>query len=242
MTLKSYVPDSPYVTDSLKDNSEELSLLLSISKPKNCKAGELVYVQGEASKPYLYLVEKGKVKISLLSENGSERIITIHGKNTIFGYGAAFDIYPYFNSATAMEETRLRIIKIGDFINLAEKHPKLFLMIISSYSRVTRMLVLLIEDFSFLDAERRVAHMIYQLAREVGQKTAKGIMIAKEVTQGELACLTGLSRVSVSLALNHFEDLDIIRKKRHLILVLNIEKLEALLKNPESPENTPHFG
>lgn len=242
MTLKSYVPDSQYITDSLKDYPEELSLLLSISKPKSCWAGEPIYVQGEASKPYLYLVEKGKVKISLLSENGSERIITIHGKNSIFGYGAGFDLYPYFHTATAMEETRLRIIKTRDFIDLAAKHPKLFLMIALSYSRVARMLVLLIEDFSFLDAERRVARMIYNLAHEVGQKTPKGIRIAKEVTQSELASLTGLSRVSVSLALNHFEDLDIIRKKRHLIIVLNIEKLKAILGDPASRENAPAVG
>jgi len=231
MAQKSEVPDSPYLTDNLKNHPEELSLLMSISKPKNYIAGEFIYVQGEESKPYFYLIEQGKVKISLLSKDGSERIIVIQEKNTLFGYAATFDGYPYFHTATAVENTTLRVIHINDFMRLVEKHPKVSLLIIVAFARVTRMLVLQIEDFSFLDAEKRVAHMIYKLATEVGQKTPKGILIAKKVTQEDIASLTGLSRVSVSLALNHFEDLDILRKKRHIIEVRDIEKLKNFVSD-----------
>ncbi|OPY65265.1 MAG: cAMP receptor protein [Syntrophorhabdaceae bacterium PtaU1.Bin034] len=240
MKLSQYIPNSPYVADSLKDYPEELSLLLPISKSKKCKAGELIYVQGQASRRELYVVEQGKVKISILSEDGSERLLNILENNTIFGYGVAFDEYPYYTTATAMEETTLRVIDAKDFLDLAEKHPKLFFIMFLAYSRVARMLVLLIEDFSFLDAEKRVAHMICKLAHEVGQKTPKGVIIRKKVTQEHVASLTGLSRVSVSLALNHFEDLDIIKKKRHVMLILDIQKLEALVGGVESPENLPH--
>ena len=241
MKLSNHIPNSPYVADSLKDYPEELSLLLPISKPKKCKTGELIYVQGQESRDELYLVEQGKVKLSLLGEDGSERILTILENNTIFGYGAAFDKYPYFHTATAMEETTLKVVDAKDFLNLAEKYPKLFLMLILAHSRVARMLVLLIEDFSFLDAEKRVAHMVYKLACEVGQKTPKGVVIRKKVTQEHLASLTGLSRASVSLVLNHFEDLDIIKKKRNVMMILDIQKLEAFTGGTESPENVPHM-
>lgn len=226
MGEKSYIPDSPYLVDNLTNHPEELSLLFSIAKRKSCSAGALIYVQGEERKPYFYLIEEGKVKISLLSKDGSEKIIVIQEKNTLFGYAATFDGHPYFHTATAVEDTKLRIIHINDFLRLFEKHPKVALLLIAAFARVTRMLVLQIEDFSFLDAEKRVAHMIYKLAYEVGQKTTKGLLIAKKVTQEDLASLTGLSRVSVSLALNHFEDLDILRKKRNIIEVLDIEKLK----------------
>ncbi len=71
--------------------------------------------------------------------------------------------------------------------------------------------------------------MIYKLAYEIGQKTQRGLLIAKKVTQEDIASLTGLSRVSVSLALNHFEDLDIVRKKRNIIEVLDIKKLRDFI-------------
>ena len=229
MDQKSYIPDSPYLTDNLNDHPEELSLLISISKPKDYRAGALIYVQGEEYKPYFYLIEQGKVKISLLGRDGSEKILVIQEKNTIFGYAVAFDGHAYFYTATAMEDTKVRIIHKKDFIDLIEKHPSVSLLIMSAFARVTRMLVLQIEDFSFLDAEKRVAHMIYKLAYEVGQKTPKGLLIAKKVTQEDVASLTGLSRVSVSLALNHLEDLDILRKKRNVIEVFDIQKLKAFV-------------
>ncbi len=227
MEQESYIPDSPYLTDNLKDYPEELSMLVSISRPRPCAPGELIYVQGEESRHRFYLIEKGKVKISLLSRDGSEKIIIIQEKNTLFGYAAALDNHPHFQTATAMEETVLRIINVKDFLGLVETHPKVSLLMITAFARVTRMLVLQIEDFSFLDAEKRVAHMICKLAQEVGQKTQRGLLIAKKVTQEEIAGLTGVSRVSVSLALNHFEDLYILRKKRNIIEVFDMEKLKT---------------
>ena len=232
MNQEAYIPDSPYLTDRLNNHQEELSLLFSISKPKDYAAGAHIYVQGEESRPYFYLIEKGKVKISLIGKSGSERTIIIQEKNTLFGYAATFDGHPYFQTATALEETRLGVIDLDDFLGLIETHPAISLLIITAFARVTRMLVFQIEDFSFLDARRRVAHMMCKLAYEVGQKTAKGLLIAKKVTQEELASLTGLSRVSVSLALNHFEDLDILRKKRNIIEVLDIMKLKAFVGDP----------
>lgn len=229
METKGYIPDSPYLTDNLTDHPEELSLLISISQPRHYPAGGLIYVQGEESKPYFYLIGQGKVKISLLSNDGSEKIIVIQEKNTLFGYAATFDGHPYFHTATAMEDTQLRAVPLDAFLRLVEKQPKVALLVIAAFARVTRMLVLQIEDFSFLDAEKRVAHMIYKLAYEVGIKTPKGFLIAKKVTQEDLASLTSLSRVSVSLALNHFEDLDILRKKRNMIEVFDIEKLKAFV-------------
>ena len=70
--------------------------------------------------------------------------------------------------------------------------------------------------------------MLCKLASEVGQRTAKGILIAKKVTQEDLGNLTGLSRVSVSLALNHFEEKDLLRKKRNMIEIFNLEELQIL--------------
>lgn len=229
MEHNGYIPDSPYLTDNLTDHPEELSLIISISKPVNYPAGRLIYVQGEESKPYFYLVEKGRVKISLLNQDGSERIIVIQERNTLFGYAAAFDGHPYFHTATTLEETILRTIHINDFLNLMDKYPRVALLIIAAFARVTRMLVLQIEDFSFLDAEKRVAHMIYKLVFEIGKKTPKGFIIEKKVTQEDIARLTGLSRVSVSLALNHFEELDFLRKKRNMIVVTDIEKLKSFV-------------
>ncbi|NLT21554.1 MAG: Crp/Fnr family transcriptional regulator [Syntrophorhabdus sp.] len=221
-------PDSPYLTDNLKDYPVELNLLYENSTKRSCAAGEMIYIQSEASRPEFYLIEEGRVKIALLSKDGSERTVIIQERNTLFGYAAAFDGHPHFHTATALEPTELRVVPIATFLALNDRHPRLSAVIIAAFARVTRMLILQIENDSFMDARRRVAHMLCKLASEVGQTTPRGILIAKKVTQEDLGNLTGLSRVSVSLALNHFEEQDLLRKKRNMIEIFNVEKLRTV--------------
>ena len=121
------------------------------------------------------------------------------------------------------------MVPVATFLALNDRHPRLSAVIIAAFARVTRMLILQIENDSFMDARRRVAHMLCKLASEVGQRTSRGILIAKKVTQEDLGNLTGLSRVSVSLALNHFEEQDLLRKKRNMIEIFNVEKLRDMV-------------
>jgi CRP/FNR family transcriptional regulator, cyclic AMP receptor protein len=232
MEEKENIPNSPYLTDNLKDYQAEVALLYKNSTTRSFAAGDMVYIQGEDSVPEFYLIESGRIRIGLLSKDGSERTIIIQENNTVFGYAAAFDGHPYFQTATALEPTRLRVIPVGTFLSLNDKYPRLSLLLIAAFARVTRMLALQIESDSFMDAQRRVAHMLCKLASEVGQRTPKGILIARKVTQEDIGSLTGLSRVSVSLALNRFEERDLLRKKRNMVEIFDIDKLKDIADLP----------
>jgi CRP-like cAMP-binding protein len=75
------------------------------------------------------------------------------------------------------------VVPVATFLALNDRHPRLSAVIIAAFARVTRMLILQIENDSFMDARRRVAHMLCKLASEVGQTTPRGILIAKKVTR-----------------------------------------------------------
>ncbi|MGD0237215.1 MAG: Crp/Fnr family transcriptional regulator [Syntrophorhabdales bacterium] len=229
MENKDYSSNSPYVMDNLTQYPEELALLLSIATAKEYTPGEHVYLQKEASRHRFFMIESGKIKISILRDDGSEKILAIQEKNTFFGEASALDGHPYFATATALERTRVQIINVADFLRLAAKHPKAAFVIMASLARMIRLLVMQIEDFSFLDAQKRVAHMVFKLLSEVGEKTAEGMIIRKKLTHEDLARLTSLSRVSVSLALNKLEEQKILRKKRYVIEVTDLERLKSVM-------------
>lgn len=202
---------------------------MSKAKPMELKAGVVVYRQNQKSAPRFYIIESGRVKVSISQDDGSEKILAIQERNTIFGEASAFDGHDYFATATTLESSRLQVVEVDDFLNLLRYQPTISVMIINALARAVRMLAFQVEDLSFLDAHKRVAHMVFKLTCEVGEKTPNGIIIQKKVTHEELAHLTGLSRVSVSLALNKFEELRILRKKRHMIEVTDIEALKQLM-------------
>jgi CRP/FNR family transcriptional regulator, cyclic AMP receptor protein len=218
--------DSPYFTDILTRHPDEFRMLLSIGKPKQYKDGQHVYRQGEKSKPQFYLILSGKIKASILRPDGSEKIIALQEKNTLFGQAAAFDGFPCFATTTAVGQTCLQEIEVCDFLRLATENPKLLLVMMLTMCRTIRVAANQIDDSS-CNAQQRVARMLLRLI-EVGEKTGKGIALRKKVTHQEIASLLGLSRVSVSVALNRLEEQDILRKKRQTIEITDVEGLKNI--------------
>lgn len=227
-----YFPNSPYVTDNVGKFGDELKTLLTISRVRRYQNGQIIYMQGEKSR-FFYFLGQGKVKISIFRENGSEKILAIQEDNTFFGESAAFDRYPYFATATALEESDIHVINIDEAESLIKAHPEVSLLIITAIIRKLRLLGLQVEDLSFLDAQKRVAHILLKLMQEVGEVTGTGILIKKRITHEDLANITGLSRVTVTNVLNHLNRLRLITKGRLKYTIIDREKLESFVESNE---------
>lgn len=220
---------SPYVTDNVGKFTDELKMLLGISKVKRYQKGQIIYMQGEKSK-HFYFVGQGKVKVSMFGKSGSEKILSIQEDNTFFGVGAAFDRYSHFDTATALEESDIHIINIEEAENLIKAYPEVSFLIITIIIRKLRLLGLQVKDLSFLDAQKKVAHILLRLMHEVGEPIGNGILIKKRITHEDIANITGLSRVTVTNVLNHLDRLKLITKGRLKYTITDREKLELLLE------------
>jgi CRP/FNR family transcriptional regulator len=228
-------PNSPYVTWDPKEFEKEIALLLAVSSTKTYKNGEMIYLQGEKSRAFFF-VKKGKVKVSILKENGSEKILAIQEENTFFGESAAFDGHPYFATAFSVGDSEIGIIPIDRAKTVIRTNPDVAFMIISRIIRKLRLLGFQVEDFAFFDAQKRIAHILVKLMTEVGETSPEGIVIKKGITHEDLANLTGLSRVRVTTILNNIEKAGIIAKRRLALTVTDPDKLLGLLDTPDSWE------
>jgi CRP/FNR family transcriptional regulator len=222
------IPDSPYVVWDPKGFEEELTLLLAASTTKTYGGGKIVYLQGEKSDAFFF-VRKGRIKISILKEDGSETTIRIQESNTFFGEYAAFDGHPHFATAVAVEKSEISRLPLVAVESVIEAHPKVAFLIINRIIRKFRSLAFQVEDLAFLDAQHRIAHILMSLATEVGEQDAQGITIRKGMTHEDIAHLTGLSRVRVTTILNNLDRANIIRKKRGSLTIIDPAKLRNLL-------------
>lgn len=227
-----YIPDSPYVMDNVGAFYDELEALLAISRVRRYQNGQIIYMQGEKSR-YFYFVERGRVKVSIFTASGSEKILAIQEKNTFFGESGAFDRFPYFATATALEESDIHVISVDDTEALINTHPRVSLLIVTAIIRKLRLLGLQVEDLSFLDAQRRVAHILLKLMQEVGEPAAAGTLIKKKITHEDLANITGLSRVTVTNVLNHLDRLKLITKGRRKYTIIDPERLGSFVASNE---------
>ena len=92
--------------------------------------------------------------------------------------------------------------------------PDVGFMLLRALIRKMRLLALQVEDLSFLDAQKRVVHILLTLVHELGVEKEGALSIQKRITHDDLAHLTGLSRVTVTNILNYLEKLNIIKKKK----------------------------
>ena len=159
--------------------------------------------------------------------------------NTFFGESAVFDDQPYFATATILEPSEIYYIQRDDLMRLIKKTPSIAFMLIRALIRKIRLLAFQLEDLSFLDAQKRVAHILLTLGHELGVRKEDGLHIQKGITHNDLAQLTGLSRVTVTNVLNYLERLHIIRKRRCMLTIIDQERLANLL-GTSSIETTGH--
>lgn len=226
--------DSPYVVWDAKGFEEELRQLLTVSTTKTYHEGEFIYLQGETCNDFFF-IHNGRVKVSILKEDGSEKTISIQEGNTFFGEYAAFDRQPHFATAVALEKSQIGRIPIEGAESVIEENPRVALLIINRIIRKFRSLGFQVEGLAFLDAQCRIARILLSLATEVGEEDGEGIAIRKGITHEDLANLTGLSRVRVTTILNNFERADIIRKSRGVVTIIDSGKLRNLLDGAPIP-------
>ncbi len=220
--------DSPWVSDNIGDYREELTKLLQSASLRHYKANHPVYIQGERSS-HFYFLKKGKVKISVFREDGSEKILAIQEGNTFFGESSAFDDQPYFATATVLEKSEICVIDRKNFLAIVKEIPSIAVMMMSALIRKMRLLAFQVEDLSFLDAQKRVVHILLKLVNEFGMKREDGIFIQQRITHDDIARLTGLSRVTVTNTLNFLERLNVLKKRRCSLTIVDLDKLTNLL-------------
>lgn len=171
--------------------------------PRRAAKDELIIAE-QAPGDALYILATGKVKVSLLSPDGREMILSVLGAKDFFGEMALLDGAPRSARVTAIAASLLYVLSREAFVAFIQRTPQASLNILAEMTRRLRRADDMIGSLALLDVYGRVAHTLLELARREGQAREDGILIDNRPTQQELAGMVGTSRETVSRALNDF--------------------------------------
>lgn len=203
---------------------DELELVCKSSYEKHYKKGGIIFFENDVHGG-LYLLISGRVKLTMLSPNGKEKVLNILQEGDIMGEISFFDLDPHPITAEAIEDTRLLIIPREKLEEIITEKPSLALKIIESLAKKTRLLTSQVRELVFHDAAGRMASLIRRFLDDFGLKVSSGKMIDIILTHKEIANLIGSSRVTVTKIINNFIDQGIIKMYKRKIVVLDEEKL-----------------
>ena len=165
-------------------------------------ANRNIFRQGDPADSVLYL-RRGKVKISVTSQQGKEAIVALLGAGEFFGEGCLAGQPLRIASATAVTDCSLaRIEKPLMARMLHEQHEFSELFVTHLLSRNIRYEEDLVDQL-FNSSEKRLARILLLLAHF--GKESKAETILPSITQESLAQMVGTTRSRVSHFMNKFK-------------------------------------
>lgn len=210
-------------------DQDELELLCKNSYAKLYEKGEIIFFENDSVKK-LYFLVNGKVKLSMLSAEGKEKVLTILQEGDIFGELSLFDEDPHPLTAKVMDDARLLIIPWNEMEKMIIDRPSLAIKIIEALSKKTRLLTSQVRELVFQDAAGRLASLLSRLADDFGREIEQGTVIDLVLTHQEIANLIGSSRVTVTKLINKFIDDGMITIKKRKIIIIDFESLGERLQ------------
>ena len=173
----------------------------------NYGKNQKVFSQGDPADSVFY-IQDGKVKVCVVSEQGKEAIVALHGNGDFFGEGCLNGHPLRMATVVTVTECVLMRLEKAAIVRVLHDEPKFSEMFMSYLltrnSRVEEDLV----DQLFNSSEKRLARVLLLMAN-FGKEGKPEPVIAK-ISQETLAEMVGTTRSRVSMFMNKFRRLGFI--------------------------------
>lgn len=196
--LLKHVPLFEGLTDDELSGLSQVAMLRIFPKDR-------VVIMAEEEGDSLFVIHTGKVKVSIVSEDGREVILTILGEGNFFGEMSILDGNPRSANVTTLEKTELLMVRHADFLRFIQQTPQVAIKLLAVLAQRLRKTDRKIEGLALSDVTGRLSQTLLQLGEEQGSPTPAGILIKDRPTHQDLANMSGTTRETVSRVLKRLE-------------------------------------
>jgi len=178
------------------------------------RSDQIVYAQGTPADSVFY-IQKGKAKVTILSEQGKEAVVAVLGNGDFFGEGClAGQVLRLATVSTLTECVIVRMTK-ESIIRVIHEEPSFAELFISHLlARNVRVEEDLVDQL-FNSSEKRLARTLLLLAN-FGKEKSEPEPILANISQETLAEMIGTTRSRVSAFMNKFRKLGLIDYNGHI--------------------------
>jgi CRP/FNR family cyclic AMP-dependent transcriptional regulator len=189
-----------------------------------------IFLQGDPASALFY-IQKGKVKLTVVSRHGKEAIVAILGSGDFFGEGCLAGQPRRMATASALSDCSIVRIEKPAAIKVIRKEPR-FSELLLSYllARNIRIEDDLVDQL-FNSSEKRLARILLLLANF--GKDGKPEQVIPKVSQETLAEMVGTTRARVSYFMNKFRKLGLVEYNGGLEVHSSL--LNVVLHDSDSP-------
>jgi len=191
-------------------------------------AGAVLFVEGQSPRG-IYMLCKGRVKLSTTSSDGKTLILKIVQPGEVLGLHATVSNTPYEITAESGQPCQLNFIKREDFLRFLQQHGDACLKAAQHLSRDCQSAYQQIRSLGLShSAPERLARLLLEWSHGEGADDA-GMRIKVALTHEEIAQIIGTSRETVTRTLADFRKKQIAVLKGSTLMIRNKPALERLV-------------
>jgi CRP-like cAMP-binding protein len=175
------------------------------------RRGQVIYRQEDTAEG-LFLLKRGRVRLSRLSLSGKRLELAVLEPGTFFGEMPLLGVSMRSASAEAIDDSLLCVMSEADVERLVMSRPEVGLRMIEILGRRLAAAEARLEDFAYRSATERVAAVLLRLAKD-------GLI--EGMSHQDLADTVGAYRETVTKILDEFEAAGLVALSRRRIEVLD---------------------
>lgn len=203
----------------------DLDRLARLATRRCCPKDTVVFFENEQGDAF-YAILEGRVKVTILGDDGREIILTVLGPGDFFGEIALLDNEPRSATAIAVVDTELLSIHRSDFQAAMAENPSITQALIRVLTSRLRKANHQISTLALLDVYGRVARVIVDMARDEGRRLRDGRIAFRRATHQEIANRIGTTRETVTRMLKDLERQGLVHVEgREIVLEPDFEKV-----------------
>jgi CRP/FNR family cyclic AMP-dependent transcriptional regulator len=210
---------------------EALQALDTIKYTTSFPKGAVLFFEGQSPRG-VFVVCKGRVKLSTCSSEGKALITQISMNGEVIGLSAALSNQPYEVSAETLEPCTVNFIKRDDFLRFLGQHGEACLRVAQHLSNDYHSAYEKARALGLSSsAGEKLARLILDWIDRDGKSTESGIQLKLTLTHEEIAQMISTSRETVTRLLGDFRNEDIIQIKGANLVIRNKQALESMVRS-----------
>ena len=217
MSKTDHLRNVPIFTD-LSDS--DLTKIATKMVSREYGKGQIILLEESMGETF-FIITRGTVKVTRLSDDGREVILAMLGESDFFGEMSLLDGEGRSANIVVNENAEVMTLSRRDFLECLESYPKIAIALLEELAVRLRKSDQQIESLSLSDSEQRIGITLIRLAEEQGTIKRGNVIVHNLPFQQDIANMAGTSRETVSRTLKLLEDKKLVKRDGSDITIYN---------------------